>query len=683
LAATPAYSVRMEGNGTTRPVVRAGLAAGIVLAFVFSSVLPALALEPPTKEQIARYKLDGTLAARVAQAKAIGNHKIPPRIKSRLEYKLRSLSLERSGVAKESISRLLAPPPAWKGMPTTGTVKVLALLISFSDYPGVTTPEYFASRLFGDGVGNPPFDSLRNFYRRSSYDQLTIEGNVLGWYQAPYARGTVAETDQGRQNLIKEALNYYNSQGHDFSQYDNDGDGAIDYFCVFWTGPHGEWAEFWWGYYTWFTDSTYRIDGKRLTNYSWQWELYNYPGGTFGPSTIVHETGHALGVPDYYDYDDAVGPRGGVGGLDIMDGTGDHNCFSKFMLDWISPTVVATGSELVTLRASGLYPDAVLFMPNAVPGRIFDEYFMVQNRYRSGNDTNLFTGGDGLLVWHVDARLDAWNNDFFYDNSFTAHKLLRLMEADGLEEIETFDASADAGDYYRAGMTFGPFSVPNSDRYDGLATAMGVTGITGTATPMSMTVFSSDAPPSAEITNIANGQTVFGTIPVEVSASDDNGVSRVELYTDSTLRQTLAAPPFSFLLDTTVFSNGAHTIRALVYDTILQTSPASVAVVADNIFAPGDLKAVKSVNRSLLLREYVNVLTWADNARNTDLLKYRVYRVTGTGRELLAELNKAATDTTTYRYLHRRINPSETYVYEVVGIGPQDREGLSATVTAH
>lgn len=342
---------------------------------------------------------------------------------------------------------------------------------------------------------------------------------------------------------------------------------------------------------------------------------------------------------------------------------------------------MATGSETVTLRTSGLYPDAVLFMPNAVPGRIFDEFFMVQNRYRSGNDTNLFTGSDGLLVWHVDARLDAWNNDFLYDNSYTAHKLLKLMEADGLEEIETFNASADAGDYYQAGMTFGPLSVPNSARYDGMATAMGVTGITGTATPISLTVFSNDAPPLAEITNIADGQTVFGTIPVEVSASDDNGISRVELYADNSLRQTLAAPPFSFLLDTTVFDNGAHTIRVLVYDTILQTSPASVAVVVDNIFAPGDLKAVKSVNRSLLLREYINVLTWKDNARNTSLLKYRVYRVTGAGRELVVEMDKASTSTT-YRYLHRRIDPSETYVYEVVGVGLLDREGLSATVTA-
>jgi M6 family metalloprotease-like protein len=658
------------------------LRAGAVLALFVAGLIPAAALEPPTKEQIERYRLDGTLAARVAQARAFGNHRIPQRVQDRFRTKLVRMGLFRSmSPQRRTADRLLAPPQAWEGMPTTGTVRILALLISFSDYPGVTDPSYFASRLFGDGVGGPPYDSLRNFYRRSSYDQLEITGDVLGWYQAPYARSTVTESGTGRMNLIKEALNYYEAQGHDFSQYDNDGDGTIDYFCVFWTGPHGEWASFWWGYYTWFSDSTYRLDGKRLTNYSWQWELYNYPNGTFSPSTIVHETGHALGVPDYYDYDDAVGPRGGVGNLDIMDSTGDHNCFSKFMLDWITPTVVSGGTSSVTLRASGLYPDALLFMPGAVPGRIFDEFFMVQNRMRSGNDTNLFTGSDGLLVWHVDARLDTWGYDFLYDNSYTEHKLLRLMEADGLEEIETFNASADAGDYYQAGMTFGPYSAPDSDRYGGVPTAMGITDIAGATTPISLTVFSNDAPPLVAIGSPADGTTIYGTVPIVVTASDDQGVGRVELYTDTSLRQTLTAPPFTFTLDTTAVPNGTHEIRAVVYDSILQTAQASVSVTVENIFAPSGFEAVRSVNRGLLLREYVNVLTWADNPLSTTVTKFRVYRVTGEGRALVAEVPRE-TGTSSYRAFHRGIDPAETYTYEVVGVGNLDREGPAATATA-
>jgi hypothetical protein len=480
-------------------------------------------------------------------------------------------------------------------------------------------------------------------------------------------------------NLIKEALSYYDGQGHDFSQYDNDGDGSIDYLCVFWTGPRGEWSSFWWGYYTWFSDAAYRLDGKRLTSYSWQWELPNYPNGTFSPSTIIHETGHALGVPDYYDYDDAIGPRGGVGNLDIMDSTGDHNCFSKFMLDWIAPTVVSGGT--VTLRGSGLYPDALLFMPGAVPGQIYNEFFMVQNRLRSGNDTSLFTGSDGLLVWHVDARLDTWAYDFLYDNSYTDHKLLRLMEADGLEEIETFNASADAGDYYQPGMTFGPNTVPDSKRYGGQGTAMGIRDIANVTGGIRLTVFSSDSPPTVEITAPAAGETIYGTVAVDVAASDDNGIDRVELYADTTLLQTLTAPPFTFSLDTTTLTNGPRELRAVVTDTLPQTAQASVSVIVDNLYAPAGFQAVRTVNRGLLLREILNVLTWADNPRNTGVVKFRIYRVTAGGRALVAEVAGAASGTT-YRYLHRGINGAETYTYEIVGVGSLDREGAAASATA-
>ena len=657
------------------------VAAGIAAILLILGPASAFALEPPTPEQLQRYRMDGTLAMRIAQAKEYGNHLIPQRMQDRLIHKLSVYSLKKSSGTSKPSGQILAPPPAWEGMPTTGTVKILALLIAFSDYPGVTPPETFESRLFGDGSGALPYDSLRNFYRRSSYDQLEIQGNVLGWYTTPYARSTVDETRQGRQTLIKEALDYYHQQGHDFAQYDNDGDGVIDYFCVFWAGPPGEWAEFWWGYYTRFYDTNYRLSGKTLSSYSWQWELYNYPSGTFNPRTIIHETGHALGVPDFYDYDDSIGPRGGVGGLDIMDRSGDHNSFSKFMLDWIEPEVVASGNQTFQLRGSGVYPDAVLFMPGAVPGQIFSEFFMVQNRHRIGNDTNLFTGSDGLIVWHVDARLNSSNTNFRYNNSYTEYKLLRLVQADGLEQIENFDAWADAGDYYKAGMTLGPFTTPNTNRNDGMSTGMGITDITGTTTPMNLTVFSSDAPPACGILNLVAGQTVYGTIPVEVSASDDEGISRVELYTDNTLRAALTAPPYSFSLDTKVLSNGSNTIRAVAYDTIMQTASSSVPVNVDNIYAPSGFRADKMINRSLLFQEYVNVLTWEDNSRNTSVQFFRIFLMTGTTRELLEEISKQAAGAG-YRYLHRAVDPTLAYAYEIVGVGTQGREGDAASATA-
>ena len=91
---------------------------------------------------------------------------------------------------------------------------------------------------------------------------------------------------------------------------------------------------------------------------------------------------------------------------------------------------------------------------------------MVQNRHKTGNDDQWFlSSGDGMLIWHVDARL-AGGVTFMYDNSYTAHKLLRLMEADGLEEIES-GSSADAEDYYLPEDGFSAGSTPDSASYYG------------------------------------------------------------------------------------------------------------------------------------------------------------------------------------------------------------------------
>ena len=79
-----------------------------------------------------------------------------------------------------------------------------------------------------------------------------------------------------------------------------------------------------------------------------------------------------------------------------------------------------------------------------------------------------------MLIWHVDATLEDNGQDFKYDNSFTSHKLLRLMEADGLEEIETGIGGADIGDYYVAGKVFGPDTTPSSKKYDGTDTEVKV-----------------------------------------------------------------------------------------------------------------------------------------------------------------------------------------------------------------
>jgi M6 family metalloprotease-like protein len=421
-------------------------------ALMIASASPLFALEPPTPEQLERYRLDGTLDSRVAAARAFGNHRMAPALVA--------------GIADRK-----ALPGDPNVLPSSGSPRVLALLISFQDMPGHTDPTLVDDRLYGDGEPSGyPYESMTSFYRRSSYGLLEIAGSTLGWYQTPYPRSQVVQSTSGRERLIREAITHFDTQGHDFSQYDNDGDGVVDYLIVVWTGEHGEWAEFWWGYQTSYQDETFVVDGIRLGTYSWQWESYDWPG-EFTPEVVIHETGHALGLPDYYDYDDDIGPVGGVGGLDQMDGNwGDHNCFSKWVLGWLTPEIYNQDGHQLLLSPSDETAQAAVFMHGDPVTDPYAEYFMVQHRRRRGNDHRY--PADGLLIWHVDARTDD-NGRFLYDNSYTEHKLLRLMEADGLEQIE-MGHRADEGDFYTPGDVFDATSAPSSNRYDGAPTNLAI-----------------------------------------------------------------------------------------------------------------------------------------------------------------------------------------------------------------
>jgi hypothetical protein len=255
------------------------------------------------------------------------------------------------------------------------------------------------------------------------------------------------------------------------------------------------------------------------------------------------------------------------------------------------------------------------------------------------------------------------------------------MEADGLNLIEQNSSAAHAGDYYQAGMTFGPTTVPDSSRYDGLATGMGVWDIAGTTTPMSLQVFSNDAAPTVNLLSLTSGQTVYETIEVDVSADDDTSISKVELYLGSLLVGTATSAPYTFSVDTKQVLNGTRVFRAVAYDSIMQSASSSVPVYVDNIYAPTSLQVARVVNRGVIVREYINVLTWTDTPLNsTGVTKYRIYLMAGIGRELLAEVAKEATFSG-YRYLHRRVSKTQSYTYNVVAVGSQDREGTAAAAS--
>ncbi len=464
--------------------------AAIVLWVSFCGVV-AHAYQPPSTEMIERYRRDGSFEARLARARGAGNHRIDPRLLRKAE--LRALEALGSMAAPEEggVAGAFSGPAPWMdGIVTTGTLRALVLLLEFNDYPHTVGAATMGAKIFGAGnTQDYPYESARNFYRRSSYGQLEITGDVLGWYRFSQNRAALPG-DTGV--MVQEALSHYDAQGYDFSPYDNDGDGQIDLIIVAWTGPDTGWGSFWWAYAASFGDQSFTVDGLRLGRFNWLPE-------TSATNVFIHELGHALGLPDYYDYDDSVGPRGGVGGLDMMHANKyDHNAFSKFLLGWITPTVVtskATGLTVMAMSDATTRDAARAFLltNTAQQTTPFGEYFMVERRRPAKNDLEMRE--DGFLIWHVDARLNAAETGFLFNNSDTSHKLLRLVEADGREDIEA-GLLASGNDYYKQGRIFGPYTPQSSTWYSGSPSYLGVSGIAPAGSLLALNLYRDGTEPS-------------------------------------------------------------------------------------------------------------------------------------------------------------------------------------------
>jgi len=98
--------------------------------------------------------------------------------------------------------------------------------------------------------------------------------------------------------------------------------------------------------------------------------------------------------------------------------------------------------------------------------------------------------------------------------------------------------------------------------------------------------------PSVAITSPQNDTTVNGSLTVNVSAADQGGVDRVELYIDGELASSDTISPYTFKWDTYGYANSDHELIAVAYDTAGNDGWSNVITVsvanesADDTMAP-------------------------------------------------------------------------------------------------
>jgi hypothetical protein len=90
-------------------------------------------------------------------------------------------------------------------------------------------------------------------------------------------------------------------------------------------------------------------------------------------------------------------------------------------------------------------------------------------------------------------------------------------------------------------------------------------------------------PPVVSFISPQNGDTVSGTITVQVNATDNVAVASVSLAVDGNNIGSDTTSPYTFVLDTTQFVNGSHTLTANAVDSSGNTATASITVAVNNV----------------------------------------------------------------------------------------------------
>lgn len=188
-------------------------------------------------------------------------------------------------------------------------------------------------------------------------------------------------------------------------------------------------------------------------------------------------------------------------------------------------------------------------------------------------------------------------------------------------------------------------------------------------------------PPTVSITQPLGSSTVSGLVPVNVSAADNVGVSKVELRVNGMLWATDTAAPFAFSWDSTTVVNGMASIVATAYDASGNLSTSStVSVNVANVTTaiadttPPVVSIGNPANGSKVSGTVSVKVTASDNAGTTNL------------RQVLYINGQTVASTTTggslaYSWNTRKIAAGSYTIKAVATDGAGNTSSTSVTVT--
>jgi thermitase len=132
-------------------------------------------------------------------------------------------------------------------------------------------------------------------------------------------------------------------------------------------------------------------------------------------------------------------------------------------------------------------------------------------------------------------------------------------------------------------------------------------------------------PPTIGFVYPYNGMNVSGAFTVQVSASDNTGVSAVNLSVDGILIGSTAISPYTFDWDSRFVANGSHSISARATDLSGNVSAASLTVNVQNVIVDTTPPSVTITSPANGGKVSVNLPVYVNASDNTNVVRVELY----------------------------------------------------------
>ena len=189
--------------------------------------------------------------------------------------------------------------------------------------------------------------------------------------------------------------------------------------------------------------------------------------------------------------------------------------------------------------------------------------------------------------------------------------------------------------------------------------------------------FTDTTNPTVSVTSPLDGGSVYGNATVDVSASDNAGVSRVKLFVDNVYKYTSHFPgPYTFVIP---LGTGVHTLRAEAVDTngnVATTPTVSITQTMPN--APNEFDTTGPVITNIVTTSVTStsaVVTWTTDEPSNSVVFYRIGQIPQT-EVLTASVSGLVTS---HSVPLTSLVPNSPYYFRVSSIDASNNQSMSST----